>query len=103
METDEEMLLYRNVSLDALSRVARVKGVKIILRNKEYSLLEYFMKNCNKVLTRTRLLEDVWDRNIFCSTNTVDVHVSSLRRKLKKYLKFELIKTVHCIGYRFGD
>ena len=103
MEIDENNLLYRNVALDILSRKARIKGVVIVLRNKEYSLLEYFMRNCNRVLTRTRLLEDVWDRNIFCPTNTVDVHVSSLRRKLKKYLRFELIKTVHCIGYRFGD
>jgi len=103
MEIDENHLLYRNVTLDTISRKARVKGIIIILRNKEYSLLEYFMRNCNRVLTRTRLLEDVWDRNIFCSTNTVDVHVSSLRKKLKKHLKFELIKTVHCIGYLFGD
>jgi len=102
METDEE-LFYRSVSLNLSSRKALVKGCVIVLRNKEYSLLEYFMKNCNKVLTRTRLLEDVWDRNIFCSTNTVDVHVSSLRRKLKKYLKIDLIQTIHCIGYRFGD
>jgi len=103
METDENTLLYRNVTLDMVSRKARIKGVVIFLRNKEYSLLEYFMRNCNKVLTRTRLLEEVWDRNIFCPTNTIDVHVSSLRRKLKKHLRFELIKTIHCIGYRFGD
>lgn len=103
MRADEELLLYRSVSLNLASRKALIKGSKIVLRNKEYSLLEYFIKNCDKVLTRTRLLEDVWDRNIFCSTNTVDVHVSSLRRKLKRYLKVDLIQTIHCIGYRFGD
>ncbi|MDD3861414.1 MAG: winged helix-turn-helix domain-containing protein [Candidatus Gracilibacteria bacterium] len=103
MEDEERVLLYRNISLDLVSRKALIKGSTISLRNKEYSLLEYFMRNSNRVLTRTRLLEDVWDRNIFCSTNTVDVHVSSLRRKFKKYIKFEIIKTIHCIGYRFGD
>lgn len=103
MTDGDEVLMYRHMKIHPFSRKVFIKSAKIRLRNKEYSLLEYFLRNCGKVLSRTRLLEDVWDRNILCPTNTVDVHVSSLRRKLKKYASFAPIKTVHCIGYIFGD
>jgi DNA-binding response OmpR family regulator len=63
--------------------------------------MEYFMRNAGRVLSRTQILEDVWDRNIFCPTNTVDVHVSSLRTKLSAYNCDSFIKTVHCVGYIF--
>ena len=59
------------------------------------------MENIGKVITRARLLEEVWDRNIFCITNTVDVHVSKLRQKLNKHLDQDVIKTIHCVGYIF--
>ncbi len=78
-----------------------VKGRQINLRNMEYSLLKYFMDNIGKVITRTQLLEDVWDRNICCSTNTVDVHVSKLRNKIRKFTSNSPIKTVHSVGYLF--
>jgi len=71
------------------------------LRNKEFLLLSYFIKNSCDVLSRSDILEAVWDSNIFCTTNPVDVHVSSLRQKLKKYSKEKIIETVHCIGYIF--
>ena len=76
-------------------------GRKVFLRNKEFTLLMYFIENMGRVLSRTQILEDVWDRNILCPTNTVDVHVSSLRRKFKKYANKDYIKTVHCVGYLF--
>ena len=63
--------------------------------------MEYFLRNTGKVLSRTQLLEDVWDRNICWPTNTIDVHVSALRQKLKKYLSYDPIKTIHSIGYMF--
>ena len=81
------------------SRLVRVHDKNLPLRNKEFDLFQYFLEHVGVVLTRTRLLEDVWDRNIFCSTNTVDVHVSTLRRKLKALKCGNLIKTVHCVGY----
>ncbi len=87
--------------LDIESRKFFVKEKNISLRNKEFCLLKYFMTNIGKVLSRTQILEEVWDRNICCPTNTVDVHVSSLRRKLKKSAKEDFIKTVHCVGYIF--
>lgn len=87
--------------IDLRSRRLFIKGRNIALRNKEFSLLNYFIANMGRVLSRTQILEDVWDRNILCPTNTVDVHVSSLRMKFKKYASKDCIKTVHCVGYIF--
>ncbi|OGJ42468.1 hypothetical protein A3B60_03640 [Candidatus Peregrinibacteria bacterium RIFCSPLOWO2_01_FULL_39_12] len=90
-----------HLKIDMLTRRFFVGSNFIFLRNKEFSLITYFVKNIGRVVSRTQILEEVWDRNIFCPTNTVDVHVSSLRRKIKKHLKHDLIKTVHCVGYIF--
>lgn len=87
--------------LDVESRRFVVGGKRVSLRNKEFSLLYYFLENMGKVLSRTQILEDVWDRNIVCPTNTVDVHVSSLRKKFERYANKSCIKTVHCVGYIF--
>jgi DNA-binding response OmpR family regulator len=103
MDDMNEILSYGDMRVYTGSRRVMIRNSVIRLRNKEYSLLEYFLRNCGKVLTRTRLLEEVWDRNITCPTNTVDVHISSLRRKFKKHFIFAPIKTVHCVGYFFGD
>ena len=88
-------------SLDVASRRLTVNSVVINLRNKEFHLLIYFMRNVGIILSRAKILEDVWDANIFCNTNTVDVHVSNLRQKFKAHMKEDPIKTVYCIGYRF--
>lgn len=90
-----------NLKLDPKSRKVFIYDNVIPLRNKEFVLLAYFIRNVGKVLSRTQILEDVWDQNITCSTNTVDVHISSLRYKLRKHHHDRLIKTVHCIGYMF--
>lgn len=70
------------------------------LRNKEFGLLESLMRNPGKPLTRTYLLENVWDRNTSILSNTVDVHVNRLRQKVDDGFKYDMIKTVHCVGYR---
>lgn len=92
---DSDIIVFSNLKLDLNSRKLFIGKIQIPLRNKEFSLIEYFLKNIGKVRSRTQILEDVWDRNILCPTNTVDVHISSLRKKLP----CNLIKTVHCIGY----
>ncbi|MDP2642597.1 MAG: winged helix-turn-helix domain-containing protein [Candidatus Peregrinibacteria bacterium] len=96
-----EILDFKSFTLDLVSRKLFVSGQYIYLRNKEFSLLEYFIKNIGKVLSRTRILEEVWDRNILCPTNTVDVHVSSLRKKIKSCENVDFIRTVPCVGYVF--
>lgn len=89
------------IKLDPVARKLYIDKHVIILRNKEFNLLEYFLMNAGRVVSRTQILEEVWDRNIFCATNTIDVHVSRLRQKLKFYFGRDLIRTVHCIGYIF--
>ncbi|MFA5947548.1 MAG: winged helix-turn-helix domain-containing protein [Candidatus Gracilibacteria bacterium] len=103
MIQDLKILKYKSIVLHLNSRVLHINKNKIFLRNKEFSLMEYFLKNIGMILTRTQILEDVWDMNICCATNTIDVHVSRLRKKLKNLFKKDLIKTVHCIGYLFGE
>ncbi len=87
------------LKFDLAGRKFFVNDLLIPLRNKEFSLIFYFLKNSGRVISRTQILEEVWDQNIFCSTNTVDVHVSNLRKKMKEYVGRDLIKTVHCVGY----
>lgn len=87
------------LKIDAASRAVWVKEEFVRLRNKEFELLEYFLENVGRVISRSELLEGVWDQNIFCVTNTVDVHVSTLRKKLRSCDFARRIETIHCVGY----
>lgn len=87
------------LKLDLRARKFFIGDFEIFLRNKEFDLLSYFLVNRGRVVSRTQILEEVWDRNIICSTNTVDVHVSLLRRKFRTHLSNPLIRTVHAVGY----
>lgn len=95
----EEIIQFGILRFDLAARKLFINEVFVPLRNKEFSLIYYFLKNAGKVLTRTEILEEVWDQNVFCATNTVDVHISALRRKVRDYSGRDLIKTVHCVGY----
>ena len=101
MNDSDEVIGLGLFKLEVGSRKLFIRNRSVFLRNKEFALLLYFMQNAGRVLSRTQILEDVWDRNIFCNTNTVYVHVSSLRQKLRRYKKSNVIRTVHCIGYIF--
>ncbi len=72
----------------------------LYLRNKEFSLLESLMRNAGKVLTRTFLLENAWDRNTNVLSNTVDVHINRLRKKVDVGFTYSMIQTIPCIGYK---
>lgn len=98
-----EKMKFDTLQLNLLARKLFIDGSFVSLRNKEFSLLQYFMNNMGRVVSRTQLLEDVWDVNICCATNTVDVHVSTLRNKFKKFAGRDFIRTVHSIGYVFGE
>ncbi len=98
-----EKLKFNELQLNLVRRKLLIAGCVVNLRNKEFSLLYYFMNNMGKVISRTQLLEEVWDHNICCATNTVDVHVNTLRNKFKKFAGRDFIRTVHCIGYVFGE
>ncbi len=101
MYYEEESIELGCLKIIPDSRKFFINNNSISLKNKEFTLMKYFMENIGKVITRARLLEEVWDRNIFCITNTVDVHVSKLRQKLNKHLDQDVIKTIHCVGYIF--
>jgi two-component system, OmpR family, response regulator len=100
-----EQTAYRvgDLELDRLShRVARA-GKEIVLQPREYRLLEYLMKHAGQVVTRTMLLENVWDYHFDPQTNVIDVHVSRLRAKIDKGQSRALIHTVRGAGYVIRD
>ncbi|MFC1656236.1 winged helix-turn-helix domain-containing protein [Patescibacteria group bacterium] len=88
-----------DLTLDPENYNVSNKGELIKLRKKEYELLQFFITNKNQIINRNTLLENVWGHNCNPFTNTVDVHIAALRRKLKTKDK-QLIKTVHGVGYR---
>ncbi|MFH1284625.1 MAG: response regulator transcription factor [Candidatus Peregrinibacteria bacterium] len=101
MPVKNDVLKIGGMKINSVSRKFYVGQRNIFLRNKEFCLMEYFIKNAGRVVSRTQILEDVWDQNICCPTNTVDVHVSTLRQKLKFFNCGDFIRTVHCVGYIF--
>ena len=90
-----------DVVLDTLRHTATHCGNPLSLNRKEFTLLEYFMRNSGTVLTRGMILEHVWDSSTDQFTNTVDVHVRFLRRKLGEDRRRKLIHTIHGYGYKF--
>ncbi len=78
-------------------------GRDIELTSKEYSLLEYFVRNKGRILTRTNIAEHVWDYNFDSFTNVIDVYINYLRNKVDKDFKKKLIHTVRGVGYTLKD
>jgi two-component system response regulator RegX3 len=90
------------VTVDAAMRRATLDGEEIALTRREFDLLELLARNAGTVLTRERLMDEVWDTNWFGSTKTLDVHVSSLRRKLgDDAVDSRYLHTVRGVGFRF--
>jgi DNA-binding response OmpR family regulator len=69
------------------------------LTTKEFALLDYFMRNPGRVLTRTMIAEHVWDYDFDCTTNVIDVYVNYLRKKIDSDHKQKLIHTIRGVGY----
>lgn len=96
----DELVTFDNVALNLNTRVITDGEQEIFLRNKEFELLLYLARNRGKLLSRVNILENVWDMNSNLMTNTVDVHISRLRKILKQYFGISsLIRTVPCSGY----
>lgn len=96
-------LAYADVEIDLLKRAVTRAGKRIKLRNKEYELLEFFMRRHDRVLPRTTIAEHVWDMNYDLSSNVIDVYVAALRRKLDKGFDVPLIHTIIGAGYMFSS
>ncbi|HVY88949.1 MAG TPA: response regulator transcription factor [Hyphomonadaceae bacterium] len=88
------------LEMDLLARTVVRDGVKIDLQPREFRLLEFLMRHAGQVVTRTMLLEKVWDYHFDPQTNVIDVHVSRLRGKIDKDFERPLLHTVRGAGYR---
>lgn len=99
--TRESETVYRvgDLELDRLSHAARRAGKEIPLQPREFRLLEYLMRHAGQVVTRTMLLENVWDYHFDPQTNVIDVHVSRLRGKIEKGFDGPVLHTVRGAGY----
>ena len=95
----ETTLVVDDLAMDLLTHKVTRAGRTIALQPREFKLLEYLMRHANQVVTRTMLLENVWDYNFDPQTNVVDVHVSKLRQKIDTGGR-QLLRTVRNAGYR---
>ncbi|MDP7552862.1 MAG: winged helix-turn-helix domain-containing protein, partial [Nitrospinaceae bacterium] len=92
-------LQIADLSLNLVSHKVNRGGGEVELTGKEYSLLEYFMRNQGKVLTRTMIAEHVWDYNFDTFTNVIDVYVNHLRKKVDRGHSKKLLHTLRGVGY----
>jgi DNA-binding response OmpR family regulator len=92
-----------DLRLDVRRRRAERNGTPIDLSPKEFSLLEFLMRNQGRVVTRTQILDHLWGYDFATDSNLVDVYVAYLRRKIDKGHDRKLIRTVRGVGYALGD
>ena len=100
---EETVLRVGDLSLDRMSRDVRRGEEEVTLQPREFRLLEYLMKHAGQVVTRTMLLENVWDYHFDPQTNVIDVHISRLRSKIDKGFSQPLLHTVRGAGYMIRD
>jgi len=89
-----------DLEMDLLARTVKRGGEAILLQPREFRLLEFLMRNAGQVVTRTMLLEKVWDYHFDPQTNVIDVHISRLRAKIDKPYGTAMLHTVRGAGYR---
>jgi two-component system OmpR family response regulator len=99
----DRLLQVGDLRMDLLSRRVSRGSRAITLQPREFKLLEYLMRHANQVVTRTMLLEAVWDYNFDPQTNVVDVHISKLRQKIEFDSERPLVKTVRNAGYMLSE
>ena len=97
--TTPTTLSYSDLTMDLLSRSVQRAGTQIDLQPREFSLLEYLLRNAGRVISKTMIMEHVWDYDFDPQTNVVDVLVSRLRSKVDKSFDAKLIHTVRGVGY----
>jgi len=97
------LLNMNDLEMDVTQREVRRAGKKIELSPREFSLLELLLRHPNQVLTRTQIVEHVWNFDFYGDTNVVDVYIGYLRRKIDSGFVPPLIQTVRGVGYRLSD
>jgi two-component system OmpR family response regulator len=100
---EETVLRVGDLELDRLSHQVRRGETLISLQPREFRLLEYLMQHAGQVVTRTMLLENVWDYHFDPQTNVIDVHISRLRSKIDKGFSQPLLHTIRGAGYMIRD
>lgn len=101
-ESVETRIVVGDLEIDCLKRLVRRSSQAIDLQPREYKLLEFLARNEGRVVTRTMLIERVWDYHFDPGTNVVDVHISRLRRKIDVGFEHPLLHTVRGAGYRLS-
>jgi two-component system OmpR family response regulator len=99
----ETTLSAGNLTLDLIHRQVKRGDKTIDLQSREFKLLEYMLRHKGQIVTRTMLLENVWDYHFDPQTNIIDVHISRLRGKIDKDFEKSLLKTVRGSGYMIDD
>ena len=99
-EKTQTKLACGDLEMDLLTRTVKRGGKEIDLQAREFALLEYLLRNSGQLVTRTMLLEHVWDYNFDPQTNVIDVHISRLRQKVDKGFDKSLIQTLRGSGYK---
>jgi two-component system OmpR family response regulator len=92
-----------DLEIDVITRTVRRASRKIDLQPREFRLLEYLMRHAGQVVTRTMLLENVWEYHFDPQTNVIDVHISRLRSKIDKDFDKPLLKTIRGVGYTISE
>jgi two-component system copper resistance phosphate regulon response regulator CusR len=100
--TKASQIRVGDLEIDRLTHQVRRAGQRIELSPKEYGLLEYFVLNAGRVLSRSMIIDRVWDQSFEGLTNIVDVYVRQLRRKIDEDFEPKLIRTVRGLGYSIG-
>ncbi len=102
-QSGSSVLKYSDIELDLIHRVAKREGKSINLTAKEFSLLEYFMRNPERPLGRVSIAEHVWDIHFDSESNVIDVYINLLRKKIDSPFSKKLIHTVVGVGYVLKD
>ena len=97
------ILKVDDLELDPLRRTVQRSGTPISLSGKEYALLEYLMRNKGIILSQSKIIDHVWDRNYDGTSNLINVYINHLRKKIDKDAKVKLIKTVRGQGYKIDE
>lgn len=98
-----EEIVFKNMKLDMVRKVVFVNGNPLVLTSKEYSILELMLKNPNKLFSKANLFESVWNELYYSEDNTLKVHMSNIRNKIKQYDEEEYIETVWGMGYKLKN
>lgn len=102
-EGEQNCFTVNNVKLNSEVHEVTKKGEVIELTQKEFALLEYFLRNKGKVCRRTRIIEKIWDIHFDKDTSVIDVYINALRKKLDEAGENSFIQTIRGVGYRVND